>query len=192
MRFLRVRGRAGHENLGPAGPAMMGRRVSPRRAAGKHPASRARPVRYPGRRSTGVETDGATDAQEVDVPTHDEQRIRNTHDSRITCNGSGCPGQVRHVDSAGGHTLGHVGGNRVALGPIPRPSDKAHTSQVRPRGCVRAGVGRPLLRAGWNYPRAQARQPWRIQLSGGSDSEGTDAVGGWCWQSHQVSPGQSS
>jgi hypothetical protein len=35
-------------------------------------------------------------------------------------------------------------------------------------------------------------QPWRIQLSDGSDPEGTDSAGGWCWQSHQVPPGQSS
>jgi len=35
-------------------------------------------------------------------------------------------------------------------------------------------------------------QPWRIQLSGGSDPAGTDSAGGWCWQSHQVPPGQSS
>jgi hypothetical protein len=35
-------------------------------------------------------------------------------------------------------------------------------------------------------------QPWRIQLSGGSEPEGTDSAGGWCWQSHQVPPGQSS
>jgi len=35
-------------------------------------------------------------------------------------------------------------------------------------------------------------QPWRIQLSGGSDVGGTDSAGGWCWQSHQVPLGQSS
>jgi len=37
-----------------------------------------------------------------------------------------------------------------------------------------------------------AGQPWRIQLSGDSDPEGVDSAGGWCWQSHQVPPGQSS
>ena len=35
-------------------------------------------------------------------------------------------------------------------------------------------------------------QPWRIQLSAGSESDETDSAGGWCWQSHQVPPGQSS
>jgi hypothetical protein len=35
-------------------------------------------------------------------------------------------------------------------------------------------------------------QPWRIQLSGGSEPEGSDSAGGWCWQSHHVPPGQSS
>ena len=41
-------------------------------------------------------------------------------------------------------------------------------------------------------PGAPGGQPWRIQLSGGSDPEGADSAGGWCWQSHQVPPGQSS
>ena len=40
--------------------------------------------------------------------------------------------------------------------------------------------------------RAVGGQPWRIQLSGGSDPDGVDSAGGWCWQSHQVPPGQSS
>jgi hypothetical protein len=35
-------------------------------------------------------------------------------------------------------------------------------------------------------------QPWRIQLSDGSDAEGAASAGGWCWQSHQLPPGQSS
>jgi hypothetical protein len=45
------------------------------------------------------------------------------------------------------------------------------------------------------FPRGAAGpadQPWRIQLSGGSDPEGADSDGGWCWQSHQEPPGQSS
>jgi hypothetical protein len=41
----------------------------------------------PGRRLSGEQTDSALDAQEVDVPSHDEQRVRNTHYARITCNG---------------------------------------------------------------------------------------------------------
>jgi hypothetical protein len=53
-------------------------------------------------------------------------------------------------------------------------------------GAIRVVTGplRRLFRAG--------AQPWRIQLSGGSDAAGTDSAGGWCWQSHQVPPGQSS
>jgi hypothetical protein len=82
---------------------------------------RARPVRYPGQRSTGVATNGATDAQEVDVPARDEQRIRNTHCSRITCNGRDCPGRVRNVDSVDGRTLGHTPGNRAGPVSIPAP-----------------------------------------------------------------------
>ncbi|HEV2257767.1 MAG TPA: hypothetical protein VGS06_31925 [Streptosporangiaceae bacterium] len=42
------------------------------------------------------------------------------------------------------------------------------------------------------FPARPGGQPWRIQLSGGSAAEGTDSAGGWCWQSHQVPPGQSS
>jgi hypothetical protein len=136
------------------------------------------------------------------VAAHDEQRIRNTHYSRITCNGPGCPGHVRHVDS-----------ERYA---IP-------TRECRPLGPARAvGAGeRPVTTAGSLHnanfyinssdahcrrhtrgnravrpaiPRAAglADQPWRIQLSGGSDPEGAESDGGWCWQSHQVPPGQSS
>jgi len=94
---------------------------SPKASSTEHPASRARPVRYPGRRSTGVETDGATDAQEVDVPAHDEQRVRNAHDSTITRNRTCCPGYVRHVDGADVHMLGHMPGNRADRAPIPVP-----------------------------------------------------------------------
>jgi hypothetical protein len=35
-------------------------------------------------------------------------------------------------------------------------------------------------------------QPWRIQVSAGSGFSGADSAGGWCWQSHQEPPGQSS
>jgi len=73
----------------------------------------------PGRRLSGEKTDGAADAQEVDVPTHDEQRIRNTHYNRITCNGLDCPGSVRHVDGANGHIRAHTRGNRPARSAIP-------------------------------------------------------------------------
>src|SRR2546423_15307615 len=59
----------------------------------------------PGRRLTGEWTDGAADAQEIDVTAPDEQRGRNTHESRITCNEPDCPGSVQHVDGAKGHIL---------------------------------------------------------------------------------------
>ena len=94
-------------------------RGSPRRDSRKHPVSRARPVSYPGRRSTGVATDGATNAQEIDVSTDDEQWVRNTHYSRITCNGPGCPGQFRHVDSANANRRRHECGNRAGPQAIP-------------------------------------------------------------------------
>jgi hypothetical protein len=47
-------------------------------------------------------------------------------------------------------------------------------------------------RPGSQLPGRPGGQPWRIQLSGGSDPEGVVSAGGWCWQSHQVPPGQSS
>ena len=53
---------------------------------------------------------------------------------------------------------------------------------------IRVATGR--LRA--IFPGAGAGQPWRIQLSGGSDSDAADCADGWCWQSHHVPPGQSS
>jgi hypothetical protein len=58
-------------------------------------------------------------------------------------------------------------------------------------GVIRVATG-PVRRL---FPRCgqdPADQPWRIQLSGGSAPEGPDSTGGWCWQSHQVPPGQSS
>jgi hypothetical protein len=73
----------------------------------------------PGRRLSGEQTDGAADAQEIDVPSHDEQRVRNTHYARITCNGSDCPGGVRHVDGAKAHIRRHTRGNVRALAAIP-------------------------------------------------------------------------
>ena len=81
--------------------------------------ARAPGQKYPGRRLSGVATDGTTDAQEVDVPPHDEQRVRNTHYARITCNGSDCPGGVRHVDGAKAHIRRHTRGNVRAVAAIP-------------------------------------------------------------------------
>jgi hypothetical protein len=122
--------------------------------AGRHPASRARPVRFPGRRSSGAATDGAADTQEVDMPPHDEQRVRGHHFSRITRSRPGCPGQFRHVDSPDGHMRRHTRGNR----PIPRSIPAVPGARFRR---VRLG---PCAR-----PRQVRDQPWRIQLSGGSD-----------------------
>src|SRR5712691_11624090 len=116
------------------------------------------PGTKPGRRLSGKQTDGTADAQEVDVPPHDEQRVRNTHDARITCNGSGCPGSVRHVDGAKGQIRRHTRGNRPALSAIPRsppgafeapPSLVAPPSLLSPVGAGAlwlAGVGLTPLR----------------------------------------------
>jgi hypothetical protein len=50
----------------------------------------------------------------------------------------------------------------------------------------------PGRASAWTGLSLDGPQPCRIQLSGGSDPEGADSAGGWCWQSHQVPPGQSS
>jgi hypothetical protein len=81
--------------------------------------TRAR-VGNPGRRLTGEQTDGAANAQEIDVPAPDEQRVRNTHEARITCNEPDCPGSVRHVDGAKGHIRGHTRGNVPGSGSYSR------------------------------------------------------------------------
>jgi hypothetical protein len=51
---------------------------------------------------------------------------------------------------------------------------------------------RPVLFPESRSRRPAAAQPWRIQLSCGSDPDAADALAGWCWQSHHVPPGQSS
>ena len=83
------------------------------------PGDRARLAENPGRRLSGGATDGALDAQEVDVPSHDEQRVRNTHYNRITCNEAGCPGNVRHVDGAERHIRRHTRRNVAVRVAIP-------------------------------------------------------------------------
>ena len=74
----------------------------------------------PGRRSAGEQTDGAADTQEVNVTAPDEQRVRNTHEARITCNEPDCPGSVRHVDGAWGHIRRHTRGNVPGPGRYSR------------------------------------------------------------------------
>src|SRR5262249_52755036 len=84
----------------------------------------------------GGKTDGAADAQEVNVPAPDEQRVRNTHEARITCNKPGCPGSVRHVDGALGHVRRHTRGNMA--GP---PGYSRCASALAEPGEGRLGLG---------------------------------------------------
>src|SRR5216684_5386307 len=83
--------------------------------------ARASGAENPDRRLSGEQTDSAADAQQIDVPSHDEQRVRNTHYARITCNGAACPGSVRHVDGAKRHIRRHTTGNQPAAAAIPAP-----------------------------------------------------------------------
>jgi len=100
--------------------------------------ARAPGQKYPGRRLSGVATDGTTDAQEVDVPTHDEQRVRNTHCSSITCRDLECPVNVRHVDGAQRHIRRHDGGNMRVRAAIPAPCCSRCCSRRPARGAAGA------------------------------------------------------
>ena len=60
------------------------------------------------------------------------------------------------------------------------------TLRMLTAGAIRTATGP----SGRLFP--QEGQPWRIQLSDGSDPEGAESAGGKCWQSHQVPPRQSS
>ena len=56
------------------------------------------------------------------MPSHDEQRVRNTHESRITCNEPGCPGTVRYVDGPAVRIGWHTDGNLPSAAAIPAPA----------------------------------------------------------------------
>jgi hypothetical protein len=77
------------------------------------------------------------------VPTHDEQRVRNSHYDSITCNDLECPGNVRHVDGPKRHIRRHAVGNMRARAAIPAPyvvlmSSAARGAGRRPSGRVSA------------------------------------------------------
>jgi hypothetical protein len=86
------------------------------------------------------------------VPTHDEQRVRNSHCNSITCNDPNVQCNVRHVDGAKRHIRRHAGGNMGVLAAIPRSRS----------------FSAPPVRDGLGY------QPCRTQLSGGSDADCAD------------------
>jgi hypothetical protein len=80
------------------------------------PVSRAHPVSFRGGDRLEGATDGAADAQEIDVPAHDEQRVRNTHNVNITCNVPDCPTIVHYADGPTRYILGHVWRNATTPG----------------------------------------------------------------------------
>src|SRR6476619_5862854 len=115
--------------------------LSPWSGGGAPGIARAPGMGNPGRRLTGEQTDRATDAQEIDVTAPDEQRVRNTHEPRITCNEPDCPGSVRHVDSAKGHIRRHMRGNMPRPAGYSRTSYQPWRSQVRDGSAVAAADG---------------------------------------------------
>jgi hypothetical protein len=105
-----------------------------------------------GRRSAGETTNGAMDAQQVDVSTRDEHGVRNTHLDRITHFVSVCPAEV-------GHT---------ALNPTPGPAIPA-SAVYR---CKDLPVLRTLARATPAGPSSSPARPGprRPPAPGGADS----------------------
>jgi hypothetical protein len=113
--------------------------------------ARAPGSKNPGRRLSGGKTDGTADAQEVDVPSHDEERVRNTHFTTITCNGPDCPGNVRYVDGAKDHIRRHTRGNKgraTAYSPFSR-------------------LGRPVWVSPSRFPRLALAEPAERRLGRG-------------------------
>ena len=72
------------------------------------------------------------------MSTDDEQRVRNSHYNRITCNGPCCPGDVQHADSAGARSGRHTAGNRAAWQAIPWAVGGRRPLEVSPDGSSRA------------------------------------------------------
>jgi hypothetical protein len=104
-----------------------------------------------------------------------------------------------------GAAEGPIPGAAKGLFPGPRRAYRRGRRRAHPRGRPKG-----LFADGWCQPvpirpwpagpqvlpdrtdRRAGHQPWRIQLTGGSDCEDTDSADGTCWQSHQVPPGHSS
>ena len=82
--------------------------IAEKRCASRTPAgtgsSRHAPGKRHGLRSAGVATHRALDAQKIDVPTHDEQRVRSMHARSITCDRPACPVRGHAVANAAAHT----------------------------------------------------------------------------------------
>lgn len=75
------------------------------------------------------------------MSTDDEQRVRNSHYNRITCNGPGCPGGVQHVDSVDARSGRHTAGNRAARQAIPGAADARWRSALTDPAERRLGPG---------------------------------------------------
>ena len=82
--------------------------AAPRRPAGQpaagsglvreaRPGSRHTPGIQHGQWSAGVQTDGASNAQQIDVTARDQKGIRGAHGFSITRGYAACPGIVRHT-----------------------------------------------------------------------------------------------
>ena len=71
--------------------------------------------RKKGRRSTGVDTDGAADALKVDTPYHDEKDVAFYADPELSSSFLVLPGQFAIFFPADGHKPGVMAGARDAV-----------------------------------------------------------------------------
>src|ERR1700722_12528307 len=86
-----------------------------------------------GRRSADGTTDGAVDAQQVDVPTHDEHGVQSTHVNRVARFVLVCPPGV-----------GHTRANRPAWPAIPATGDLTSVKNLPLPHPAHRGLGRDL------------------------------------------------
>ena len=89
------------------------------------------------------------------MPSHDEQRVRNTHESRITCNEPDCPGTVRHVDGPAVRFGWHTDGNPPPAAAIPAAASARRSRLAR----FRAG---PFVPVGAGYIPGMRRSEYAL------------------------------
>jgi hypothetical protein len=125
-------------------------------------------VAQQGRRSAARQTQRATDAEEVDVPAHDEQRIRSGHAGIVTRISAMCPGAF-HASAccaANRHASRNFFSSRaIPGGPGPSPGEaQPRGPGAVPRGSTAQGArGRP---PGKHSPGGPGPSPGEAQPRG--------------------------